>query len=159
MYSTNAEYRFVGWNQTIQNNPTVQLLFDKNRLQLLQQEITRLLQGVGTEARPIIVPIDTISHVLYQCFATHKPRVGDIYSRYVQAENSLTRDDVVSIQNRAVNIIVSQIRNEFETIDNNRKLSIWTTVYGDFNTSGLRAHAPIKTRNKRPETMQIHMRY
>ena len=43
--------------------------------------------------------------------------------------------------------------------ENNKKLSIWTTVYGDFNAHGLRQHPPIKIRKKRPDPFQFHMRY
>ena len=43
--------------------------------------------------------------------------------------------------------------------ENNRKLTIWTTVYGDFNAHQLRQHAPIKVLNKRPNPMEFHMRY
>ena len=41
----------------------------------------------------------------------------------------------------------------------NEKLTIWTTLLGDFNEHGLRQYPPIKLRNKRPDPMLFHMRY
>ena len=43
--------------------------------------------------------------------------------------------------------------------ENNRKLTIWTTVYGDFNQHGLQQHSKIKVRNKRPNPMEFNMNY
>ena len=36
--------------------------------------------------------------------------------------------------------------------ENNKKLTIWTTVFGDFNSHGLRSHAPIKLRERKPQS-------
>jgi hypothetical protein len=41
----------------------------------------------------------------------------------------------------------------------NSKLSAWTTILGDFNEHGLRRHAPIKLREKRPMPMAFNMNY
>jgi len=43
--------------------------------------------------------------------------------------------------------------------ENNKKLSIWNSVYGEFNEKGLRAHPPIKIRKKRPQRMMFNMNY
>ena len=49
--------------------------------------------------------------------------------------------------------------NEYEIEENNKKLTIWSTLYGDFNREGLRAHPPIKIRNRRIDQMSINMNY
>jgi hypothetical protein len=161
--STSSSYdkgwlRYAGWNQTSEN-PNYRVLFSEENMLAYQKEITRLLTGVGPNNRPIIVPLDTIGNVLYQCYETNTPRVGDIYSRYIQSENSLQRNDIETIQKRAINIIVTQIRNEYGMAENNQKLTIWSTLYGDFNDQGLRSHPPIKLRNKHPQYMQFHLKY
>ena len=143
---------YIGW----QSNDNYNFLFNPSRLLIYQQKITELLEGVTT--RPIIVPIDTIVSVLETCYRSHRPTTGDIYSRYIVGQAS-DEDDVTKIVNRTINIIVSQIRNEFEMASNNKKLTIWNTLYGDFNKVGLRAHAPLKTRKGGPQRGQIHMRY
>jgi hypothetical protein len=43
--------------------------------------------------------------------------------------------------------------------DNNSKLTIWTTVLGDFNEHGLQSHPKIKLREKRPAPLQFNMNY
>lgn len=156
-YSTNASSQYVGWDVSV--NPSFETLFNKENIREYQQRITALLQGVEPTGRPILVPTDTIVNVLYQCYKTNRPQVGDIYSRYIQAEYVFTRDDLTNIVNRAINIIVSQIKNEYAMIACNKKLTIWTTVLGDFNKEGLRSHDIIKIRRKRPEPMQFNMNY
>ena len=150
--------KYVGW-QSNADNPNFQFLFGHDRMLMYQQKITDLLQGVGPDGRPIIVPLETIGSVLFQCYETNNPKVGDIYSRYIQADIESRRNDVRDIVDRTINIIVSQIRNEYEMAANNRKLTVWNTLYGDFNKEGLRAHPPIKVRKRRSERMQFHMNY
>jgi hypothetical protein len=69
------------------------------------------------------------------------------------------RCDMRSIINQTINIITSQIRNEMEMAQNNKKLTVWTTLLGDFNKEGLRSHAPIKIRRKHPQYMAFNMNY
>ena len=63
------------------------------------------------------------------------------------------------IVDQVISLLVRNIRNDLEMQANNSKLTIWTTLLGDFNEHGLRQHAPIKIRNKRPDPMLFHMRY
>ena len=44
-------------------------------------------------------------------------------------------------------------------IEENHKLSVWNTIYGEFNEKGLRAHPPIKIRKKHPQYMAFNMNY
>jgi hypothetical protein len=84
--------------------------------------------------------------------------VGDIFSRYQVVEES-GRDDYRDMIARTIEISVSQIRTQLEMEENNNKLSIWNTVLGDFNENGLRSHAPIKTRKRKPDSMLFNMNY
>lgn len=149
--------RYAGWAANAED-PNFKLLFSKDRMLTYQQKITQLLEGVG-KGRPIIVPLDTIGSVLFQCYESNNPQVGDIYSRYIQEGIESQRNDTRDIVDRAINIIVSQIRNEYEITENNRKLTVWNSLYGDFNKQGLRAHAPIKLRKKRVPQMMFMMNY
>ncbi len=155
----NGYNKYVGWESTINDNRTYQFLWNPDRLRIYQQKITQLLEGTSPDGRPIVVPIETISNVLFQCFESNKPQVGDIYSRYIQGETESHRNDVRDIVDRAINIIVNQITTEYEMITNNQKLTVWNTLYGDFNKEGLRAHPPIKIRKRRSERMQFNMNY
>jgi len=60
---------------------------------------------------------------------------------------------------QTIEIITSEVKNNLEMEENNRKLTVWTTVLGDFNEQGLRSHPEIKIRQKRPTPMQFNMNY
>lgn len=147
----------VGFDNTALS-PNLQQLFDPKRIIQLQEKITQLLEGVSKDGRPIIVPVETIGSVLYQCYQSNSPLVGDIYTRYI-IDQDYERNDVRTITDRAVNIIVSYIRDQYEMIENNKKLTVWNALLGDFNNQGLRAHAPIKIRKGGPDRFQFNMRY
>ncbi len=141
--------RHVGYDATVQGNLNLQNLFAPERLAVYQQKITQLLEGVEPTGRLIVVPLETIGSVLSQCYESNKPKVGDIFSRYIQQDIEAGRNDVRDIVDRAITIIVGQIKNEYETIENNKKLSVWNALLGDFSKEGLRAHPPIKLNRKR----------
>jgi hypothetical protein len=142
-------YKYIGWQGTESNRSNYNSLFDINNLTQIQKKITELLRGVDPKGRPIIVPIKTISSVLSECYQSNSPVVGDIHSRFI-IEGESTRNDCVEIVDRTIQIIVSQIRNEIETVENNNKLTIWNSLYGDFNKHGLRGHSGIKLNKRRP---------
>jgi len=153
-------YRFVGW----QSNAPVKRLFSKNVLECTQKEITKLLKGVNAEGKDIIVPIETIGSVFSQ-FLNNQPtnrELGDIYSRFT-IENPREQGIVESIVQRSVSLIVDTITNEYGMIENNKKLSIWTTVLGDFNKHGLNSYSQSQItgaiRKKRPQAMAFNMNY
>jgi hypothetical protein len=151
--------KYVGWGETIANRADYDSLWSAKRLQVIQDKITQLLDGVDENGRPIIVPLETIGSVLSEVFQSNRPQVGSIYSRYIQMEPESNRNDIRDIIDRTINIIVSQVKNELLTIQNNQRLTIWNTVYGDFNKEGLRQHAPIKIRKKHPQLMAFQMNY
>lgn len=151
--------KYIGWEGTIGGDVNFDFLFEKERMLMYQQKISQLLQGVSPDGRPIIVPLETIGSVLFQCYQTNRPQVGDIYSRFIQEGIETYRNDIAEIVDRTINIIVSQIRNEFEITANNNKLTVWNSLYGDFNKQGLRAHPPIKIRKRRTMPMAFNMNY
>jgi hypothetical protein len=154
-----AHLKYIDWDQTSQNNSFIKFLFNPSRLKIYQNKISDLLEGVHPEGKKIVVPIQSISHVLWQCYENRTQQLGDMYSKYHISGIQKNRDDTRDIVDRAINIIVSQIRDEYEREECNKKLTIWTTLYGDFNKHGLRAHPPIKVRKNTSERFQFHMRY
>lgn len=155
----NQQIRHVGWGSTDQMDSPFKILWTKENLMMMQRKITEILQGVDKDNRPIIVPIDKITHVMNSVYDSHRPQIGDIYSRFILPEMSDRRNDIRDIIDRTIEIITSTIRNEYEIIENNRKLTVWNTLYGDFNKEGLRAHAPIKIRKGGPARFQFNMNY
>jgi hypothetical protein len=155
----NGFKQHVGWSETIKDHPNYCELWGSKKLLQIQQKITQLLEGLRSDGRQIIVPVSTIGNVMSQVYETHRPQVGDIYSRYIQEDVESERNDNRDIVDRTIEIVVTQIRNEYEIAQNNNKLTIWSTLYGDFNKQGLRAHPPIKIRKRRSDRMMFHMNY
>ena len=146
--------RFVGFQSSVDLN----YYFSKENVKIISNEITELLKGVDPDNRPIIVPDRTILNILDGVYNTYRPPTGDIYGRY----NVPTGDNTGYLQDmimQTIEIITSDVKNNLEMDENNRKLTVWTTVLGDFNEKGLRSHSDIKIRQKRPTPMQFNMNY
>ena len=155
----NNYYRFVGWEFTQQNNPSYSALFNKKTVIDIQAKLATLLQGVDRYNRPIIVSEENICNIMSEVFSTYRPPTGDIHSRYIVPSGFGEQNMVADIIDKTIQVIFNTVKNELLIEQNNEKLTIWTTVYGDFNTHGLRQHAPIKTQNKHPDRMQFNMNY
>lgn len=152
--------QYVGWDYTKADNEKYNFLFSQTNLDYLSSTISDALRGVDPQNRKIIVPDDKICNVLSTVYKYGtRCNVGDIYSRY-NIEPIATRNDIKDINNQTITIIVSAIRDELETIENNKNLSIWDQqLLGDFNRQGLRAHSPIKIRKRMPQRMMFNMNY
>lgn len=149
----------VGWEVTNEGNPAIDFLYSEDNLNELSKAITYALQGVDKYNRKIIVSNDNIASVLSNVyrFGTRQS-IGDIHSRFIIPQ-SQPRCDLRSINNQTINIIVSQIKNQTEMEENNKKLTVWSSLLGDFNKEGLRSHEPIKIRKKHPQYMAFNMNY
>ena len=156
---TNAEQytRNVGFTT---DNETFSDLFSDKTVNWISREVTRLLEGVGTDGRSIIVPNDTITGVLNDVYISYRPQVGDIYSRY-NIKQFEPRDDANHMITRTIEIIVDQVSSEFEMAEHNKTLSIWDSVLlgNGISRKGLRQYAPIKVRDKRPTPMLFNFSF
>jgi hypothetical protein len=133
--------------------------YTQENIRDLSNTISKALTGVHPEGKKIVVNNDVIVGILQSQIDRYRyPRVGDMYSKY-QVMFSDPVDPFVDINCRVVEYITNQIRNEFEMVENNKKLTIWDTLLGDFNDKGLRSHSTIKLRERRPDSFQFHMRY
>jgi hypothetical protein len=151
--------KYVGWasQNNINEVEMYDHIFNDGNYKFLQGKCTEILKR-NFPSETIIVPINTIKSVLDSVFQSHMPKMGDANSRYILNLDS-ARNDVRDIIDRTINIITTQITNEYETERQNKKLTIWTTVLGDFNAHGLRSHSAIKLNRRRPKGMQFHMKY
>jgi hypothetical protein len=148
--------RYVGYSES---NECISKFFSQSTVNMISKKCSDLLMGVDPQNRRIIVPDDIICNVMSSVNESYRPAVGDIYSRYIipSGENGVTM--VQNMIDQVIEIITSDIRNSMEMEQNNKKLTAWTALYGDFNKHNLRAHPPIKVLNKRPTPFQFHMRY
>lgn len=133
--------------------------FSRYTVHTISNQITNLLMGVHPENRPIIVPDQTIYNVMDSVYNTYRPPTGDIYGRYNIPSGTTTESYVQDMIDQVIEIIVADVRNNYEIAENNAKLSAWTTVMGSFNDHGLRAHPEIKVRLKAPQRMMFNMNY
>jgi len=150
----------VGYEYTYADAPAIKFLFSKENLDELSRAITYLLRGTDPQGRDIVVAPERINEVLSSVFMYGtRPQIGSIYSRYT-IPDCYPRNDLRNYNMQTIKIIVSAIKDEYDTIANNKKLTIWTTLLGDFNTNGLRAHPPLnKIRKKMPQRMMFNMNY
>ena len=148
----------VGWAKTVQDNPIVQRLFSKHTIQLIQQKTSEYLVGLDPKGRKVVPSERVVETALYGVFRSHRPETGDMYGKFL-VNNMSQRNDFAYIIDKTISFLVRGIRNELEMEQNNEKLTIWTTLLGDFNEHGLRQYAPIKLKEKRPDNFQFHMRY
>ena len=154
-----AYQRYVGWKSTSANNTNLSYLYCPENLLQLQQVIRKSLTGVHPEKKDIIFSTEQIAEVLSNVYANGtRTGIGDIHSRFI-IEQERPRCDIRTLNDQAVQAIVNRIKTEFEMQENNKKLTIWTSLYGDFNEKGLRAHPPIKIRKKHPQYMAFNMNY
>lgn len=147
--------RNVGWSN---DNACLREFFSPETVKLISKKITELTLGVDPHNRPIVVPESTIVDVMNGIYRGFRPAVGDIYSRYIVPNNEQP-NMIQSMIDQTIEVIVSDIKNNLGMEQYNESLTAWVQLYGDFNLHGLRQHPPIKVLNKRPNTMEFHMRY
>ncbi len=148
--------RHVGYTES---TPCIREYYSQNTITTISHKVTQLLMGVDPDNRPIVVPDRMICNIMSWVYDGYRPATGDIYGRYTVPNNEPANmvDDMI---NQVINIIVSDVKINLETEQNNAKLSVWTSILGDgVNDNGLRSHAPIKVRHKRPEPFLFNMNY
>ena len=157
-FNCNDNYiKHVGYSS--QNSDFIKKYFDVETLRIISKKITELTMGVDPQNRPIVVPTSTICSVMNNIYSNYQMPTGDIYSRYIVPSGDTSDSYVQNMIDMTIEVIVSDIRNNLGIEENNKKLTIWNTLYGDFNPENLRQHAPIKIRHKRPTPMLFMMNY
>lgn len=152
-------YAFVGYDTTFIDFELTRQVFCPQNIGKLSAIITELTKDCDPYGRKIIVPPERIAQVLSSVFRYgHRTHIGDIRTKDVIPQDH-SRDDLTCINKQALQIIISTIRNEYDTIKNNQQLSVWTTVLGDFNDHGLRSHDVLKIRRHMPQRMMFNMNY
>jgi hypothetical protein len=154
-----CDSNFVRYTGYQEDNGCIKEYFSQRTVDIISHKVTELLMGVDPQNRPIIVPDETIGSVMSEIQFSYRPPTGDIWSRYNIPSDEPT-NLVQNMIDQCINLIVTDVRVNLETIENNSKLSIWTTVLGEgINDHGLRSHPQIKTREKRPQPFLFNMNY
>ena len=133
------------------NSVELRSLFSTENLLRISHIITERLRDLVPEG--LIVPIDLICNVLKALYEAYRPPMGNPMTMY----NVVSDDVCLDLSNQAINLITQQVRNEMIAEQNAKKLTIWTTILGDQNEHGLRAHSSIKLKQRRPTPMMFNM--
>ena len=148
--------KHVGYNDT---NFCIEKFYNPHSIDTISRKVTQLLKGVHPENRPIIVPDNIIKNVMDNIYESYRPATGDIFGRYNVPTDTTTVSYVQDMIDQVIEIIVSDVRTNYETEENNSKLSVWTTVLGSFNDHQLRSHPVIKIKKRRANRMEFNMNY
>jgi len=138
-----AEYDIYNVGHELTTRETVKELFTKRNIQIIRDKTSQLLYGVHPDGKKIVVSDKVIVNVL-----------SSLYNNDVGKPRELI--------DNAIHIIYSNIKDEFETNEQNEKLTPWVQLYGSNgyeNPQGLQSHSKIKLRERRPPPMIFHMRY
>lgn len=148
--------KYVGWEQS---NDCIKEYFSQTTINFISNKITELTMGVDHKNRKIKVPDKNICAIMSSVQDSFRPPTGDIYSRYIVPSGMSPESYVQQMINQVIQIITNQITTSLGMEEYNKTLTVWTTLLGDFNEKGLRSHAPIKIREKRPNPMEFNMNY
>jgi hypothetical protein len=137
--------------------PEERAFFTDRTLQHISAEVTARLDGVNEQGKPIRVSSVVIAHAMDGVFARmdHPGRSGSFpdpaSARAGAALHYLTEQTIF--------LVADAVRTEVENIQDTAKLTVWTTVLGEHNEHGLRAHPEVFIRGKRKPNAQFYMRY
>lgn len=148
--------RHVGYND--EGHECNNKFFSQEVVDLISKKVSELTYGLDELNRKIVVSDQGIIEVMDSVYNNFTPETGDIFGRYNVIGINL-ESDISRMIDRVIQIIVSTLRNEKEMEQNNKKLSVWTTVLGDFNEHGLQSHPQIKLRNNHIPLMQMEPRF
>ena len=149
-------YRYVGWEST--EYDFSKRLFSKENINRIKEILDDKLKCVRSDGRPIHVTDRVITHVMSQIYDNYRPQLGDMYTM-LTIPASKPRDDMELLTDLVVETIFSNITSEIEMEENNKRLTVWTTVLGDFNEHGLRQYSTIKTNAKNINKVRFNMNY
>lgn len=160
--NSNTDTRFithVGWDNDSHSNHLVNFLLSEKNLKKLQLKIANLLEGVHPENKRMIVSLKDIASIMHPIIdQTNIKNAGYIQS--TRFGNGLSKIDFTDIVNdETITTIVNKLKADYGIENHRNNLSIWSTLYGEHNKEGLRAHAPIKKREKHPQYMAFNMKY
>jgi len=133
IYPYNNGLRYANW----EGSDRYHELFSKRSITFMQEMIMKGLKGVHPEGKNIIVKDDIIKSVADSIFN----------SSFSNAQQ---------MQMMTINFIINHIRCEYQTIQQNNKLSIWVTNYGV--ESGMKKFNDIKL-NDKSRSNSFYVRY
>lgn len=124
-----------------------QAFFSDKIITFIQNETSRRLKNIRSDGKGIIVHPTVISNVMTQIY--NNTRLGSMYDNAT----------IKRLVDNVIETITIEVISETKDEENKKKLTIWTTVLGDFNKHGLRQYSSIKLNNKNLNKMKFSMSY
>ena len=150
LLSDDQLYKFVG--NEINEIPAVKEFFSTNTVNYISSKITLMTKGVDEKGRDIILPDDKIMHLMNTVYLSYNPKQG--------FDQNWTPDEYLnSLIGQTISNAVFDIKTVLEYEQCTAKYTVWDTVLGEYNPRGLRSFAPIKLKEKRPNSMEFNMKY
>lgn len=149
-------YRYVGWKMS--ESTFDRQFFSKITVNYISRKVSELLRCLREDGRPVKVSDNVIANVMSSAYNTYRPQLGNGYFMYTQPQDE-PRDDMKTLTDIVIQIIYDYVKNEYEMAENNKKLTIWTTLYGDFNEHGLRQHPILRVNDKPINRLRFNMNY
>lgn len=150
----NDQYlRHVGYSDVDAN---ISAYFSDQSINFMSAKVSELLRPIYPNG--VIVPTHIIRNLANAIYESYRPSLGDIFTRYsvVSRENYNYVDEMI---NQVIKVAVDSIRNDLDQRMINSKLTVWSSLLGDFNKEGLRPHDNVKIRKRRPQPMLFNMNY
>ena len=155
LYNDNYN-KYAAYDQNM--TPALNYLFSNENIDLIGTTLYDLLKCLRKDGRPISVTRGVIAQVLSQIQQSATRQIGDIYTVY-NIPQAHVRDDISRFNKMTVEFIYNQVKTEYEMDQNNKKLTIWTTLLGDFNDHGLRQYSTLKINHKPINKLRFNMNY
>ena len=149
-------YRYVGWS--VSQGELDKRFFSEQTVRDISNKLQELLKCLRKDGRPIIVADRVIAHMMSEVFYKNRPQLGDGYFMY-NIPAAEPRNDYETMKEMVIEMIFNNIKTEYEIDENNRKLTIWTSVLGDFNKHGLRQYTNLKINEKNINKVRFNMNY
>ena len=147
---SNEQYKLIGYD--VKDNPVVNKFFSQETVDYISDRITKLTKGVDERGRDIILPDDKIIHLMNSVYLSYNPKQG-FDQRWT------TQQYFNNLVGQTITQSVFDIKNVLAYEQAFAKYTVWDTVLGENNPRGLRSYAPIKLREKRPNSMEFNMKY
>ena len=136
-------FRHVGWEQYQNIND----LFTQDTIDYISNAISNNLKDLHPEGKKMVVSDRSIAQVISSVYQDRQKKIGDIYTLFnIPETENIGILEYIAL--RTIYIITTELKNEYDIINNNRKLTAWNTVLGDFNENGLMSHSKIKVRRR-----------
>ena len=155
MYNDNYK-RYVGWSVSEQEFDKE--FFSRNTIVYISSKLNELLKCLRSDKRPVHVSERVITSVMDDMYSSYRPQLGNMYTMLI-IPPAEPRDDMKTLREMVIEVIYNQVKTEYEMEENNRGLTIWTSVLGDFNKHGLRQYSTIKINEKNINKVRFNMMY